>query len=449
MTFWNPVLPSVPVPPPSRVRSAIFHKVTSDPKEQLLKLVSEHYLSSKDFNGVTLAEAQQTLGIDGVETVALVSELASEGFVDVAMSGHGHVNIHIKALDLPRWDHLCDLLPRADAHGVCLYPSPRYLAGIVNHSHYAGMPFSQRLALGEPQLRYVAFELTVLERYRNDPRYSLWHNDIAGGLTVRDANAESMRDPDRIAIQDFGFCYDDQMNRGVAVYLVRLGQLTPEHQQLWNLHRLAGEYHLHPDYYRSTMLGEFHSGISIFDATLLEMCVINEMAVAMQRAPLFRQTFEIRSRPQSFAFLIRPTAKEFNDFVHLLDKILSDNMNKDFFRPEVSSQAEALRSDGRIEVERKGSIRMLGEWLDTVFVPADPDVVPEMLAVLREVRRLRQKPAHAIAPDSFDNRYYHEQRDLMRRVYGAVSSLRKILANHPAAARVKIPIQLAGKIWTQ
>jgi hypothetical protein len=260
--------------------------VTSDQKEQMLKLVGEHYLSSRDFNGITLAEAQQTLGIDPATTLAVISELATDGLVDLAISGHGHVNIHIKALDLPPWDHLHPLMPEADPRDVCLYPSPRYLVAVVDRSRYVGTPFTERLALGEPQLRHVAFDLTVLEKYRNDPRYSLWHNDIAGGLTVHDADAASMRNPDRIAIQDFGFCYDNDMTRGVAVYLRSLRRLTPEHQQLWFAHCLGGEYHLHPDYYRSTMLGEFPSGISVFDATLMEMNVINEMAIAMRRPPM-------------------------------------------------------------------------------------------------------------------------------------------------------------------
>lgn len=258
-----------------------------------------------------------------------------------------------------------------------------------------------------------------------------------------------MRDPDRIAIQDFGFCYDHQMNRAAAVYLRSLHRLTPEHQQLWYAHHLAGEYRLHPDYYRSTMLGQFPIGISIFDAVLLEMTVINEMAVAMNRPPLFRETFDDRSKLTSFGFLIRPTAKEFNEFVHLLDKLVSDNMDKRFFSPEVSAEAETPRSDGRVEVERKGSIRMLGEWLGAVFVPADSEVVPEMLGVFRDVRKLRQEPAHAIVPDKFDQRYYHEQRELMRRAYGAMSTLRKILANHPATASVEVPSELARQIWTQ
>jgi hypothetical protein len=147
--------------------------------------------------------------------------------------------------------------------------------------------------------------------------------------------------------------------------------------------------------------------------------------------------------------LIRPTAREFDGFVHLLDKLLSDNMDTRFFSPEVSSEAEKLRPDGRVEVVKKGSISMLAEWLDAVFVPADPEVIPEMLGVFREVRRLRQKPAHAIVSDKFDQGYYHEQRELMRRVYGAISSLRKILANHPSTLQLEIPRQLTGRIWTQ
>lgn len=138
-------------------------------RDRLLGLVARHYLTSRDFNGITLAEVAKDLGSAAGEICELVSELGADGLVDLAMSGHGHVNIHIKAVDLPPWEHLITLLPEADPYGVCLYPSARHLAGIVDRSHYAGTPFTEKLALGEPQLRHVAFDLTVLERYRNDP----------------------------------------------------------------------------------------------------------------------------------------------------------------------------------------------------------------------------------------------------------------------------------------
>jgi hypothetical protein len=50
----------------------------------------------------------------------------------------------------------------------------------------------------------------------------------------------------------------------------------------------------------------------------------------MGRPNLFRQDFGQygENEPRRFTFLVRPTLEEFNEFVLLLDKMLSDNLNK-------------------------------------------------------------------------------------------------------------------------
>jgi hypothetical protein len=82
------------------------------------------------------------------------------------------------------------------------------------------MPFTLRLALGDGQLEYRPFDLAVLEDYRNDPRYIYQSNDISGWISVHDEHYTSaaMREPDKVMLETFGFCYDDDMNRAVAVF---------------------------------------------------------------------------------------------------------------------------------------------------------------------------------------------------------------------------------------
>ena len=96
---------------------------------------------------------------------------------------------------------------------------------------------------------------------------------------------------------------------------------------------LTGEYQLHPDYYRPTILGEFPERISMCRALIQELQVINDMAVAIGREPLFRNDFRDHRAnvPKEFCLLIRPTCREFNNFIHVLDKLLSENINRRFF----------------------------------------------------------------------------------------------------------------------
>jgi hypothetical protein len=61
-----------------------------------------------------------------------------------------------------------------------------------------------------------------------------------------------------------------------------------------------------------------------------EMEQINELARLMGKPPLFREMYQDDKRPRGFGYLIRPTAREFTSFVGLLDKMLSDNINRRF-----------------------------------------------------------------------------------------------------------------------
>lgn len=72
-----------------------------------------------------------------------------------------------------------------------------------------------------------------------------------------------------------------------------------------------------------------------------------------------------------------------------------------------------------------------------------------MLSLFKRVRTLRQKPAHSIRNNEFDQKYVHEQRDLMRSVYHAVKVLRVVLGFHPDASNIKINRHLENElIWS-
>src|SRR5699024_9072887 len=113
---------------------------------------------------------------------------------------------------------------------------------------------------------------SVLEIYRNDPRYYYTNNDMNGRICIEDEFFESDKVPesDQILLKGFGFSYDDNLNRAVAVFLSGLASLSPEHQQIWKAKELDRSYKLHPGYYRSQILGQFPEGIPICDAILKE-----------------------------------------------------------------------------------------------------------------------------------------------------------------------------------
>ena len=301
--------------------------------------------------------------------------------------------------------------------------------------------------MGAPQLTLLSFELTVLEKYRNDPRFHYTTNDVSGQIATRSADESEMSEPDRIFLQTLGFSFDQDLNRAVAVFLWYLANLTPEHQTIWNTNRFGDEYKCHPDYWRASM-GEWPEGISVFQAFLREIAEINTICQTIGYPKLFRTEFEDYDRPRRFGFLLRPTRQEYHDFVLVLDNLMAGNLNHDFFRKALELTTETDLGDGRIRVRDKGTIELLEEWLVKMYRMDDPSPLEEIASAFRRVRRVRQRPAHAIDSDEFDQSYLTMQRELMGESLGAFESIRYILSQHPLAYDYKPKYRREDwKVW--
>jgi hypothetical protein len=409
-------------------------------KEQLLEKITKQYLESRDFNGLPLSIIKS----EKETIIALVRESNIE-----INFGDKHPNPHIKAFELDDKRTQILKIQSIGLEYACAYPTKEHLRKVVIIDEFKDRPFTLKIALGEPQLNYAAFDLSVLESYRNDPRYIYSIDDIQGWISVSDEyyRSSQMKPSDEIALQSFGFCYEKAtMNRAVAVFYRYLADLTPEHQQIWNSKILTGEYLLHPDYARSSG-GNFYEKESIFVAFIEELHTINEFSKLMGRPILFRESYR-ENRPREFGFLIRPTLKEFNSFVHLLDKMISENINKDFFQHDIPYETETERADGKLVVQEKGTIALLKEWLDVKVKTTDPKPKDEMIQTFLRIRKMRMKPAHKVDEDRFEQEYLKEQRKLVVEAYSAIRTLRLIFANHPKTKAYAVPEWLLkGEIW--
>lgn len=415
--------------------------------DNLLHAITRFYLESSQFNGIPLRELLSNKATRG-QTLEHLRSLVLEKRVAIVY-GDDHPNPHIRALpERHNPTTQAEMLKTSPLVGhACAYPLSQHLEKVVDQSKYAGEPYKLAPALGAPQLSFRTFDMMVLETYRNDPRYHYDCDDIIGrvSITSQHYGASTTSEGDRILLQNFGFAYDDDLNKYVAVFLWYLSKLSPEHQRIWQAREIRKATRLHPDYFRAAILGQFPEKVSIYKAFTEELRVINEMAAAMGRPPLFRET----GRPREFAGLLRPTSRELDAFVHLLDKMISDNLNKAFFERDVPDQAELARDDGGVEIRRLGTVQMLTRWIKKKFRLPESKPVEEMLSTFRDIRKLRQKPAHAVNENEFDQKYVHEQRELMTRAYGAVRTLRLLFTIHPAAKTVEVPKWLyEGEIWS-
>jgi hypothetical protein len=418
-------------------------------KESVLNTVTECYLKSSAFKGMSIWTLLEEFKQDWISFKSIIRELIEDemvGLIDVNSDQNPSINrtgFEPKDIQISKLDSDLPL----DGY---IYPSQKHLHSIVNPKDYEGQPYKLCLALGEKQLAYSSFELSVLEYYRNDPRYKYKNDDIRGYIYY---DEEKLKNRGKILLQSFGFSYDDDYNRAVAVFLFYLKDFTPEHQQIWKGKELQGNYKLHPDYYRNTVLGDWGEKEPICSAFLKELYIINQMAKAMGRPPLFDDDYgkEGERRPKLFGFLIRPTLEEFERFIHLFDKMLSDNINKDFSQNEVPYEDEIQRNDSKIQVQQKSTLRILDDWIREAFRTRDWEPWDESIETLRKIRKMRQKPAHKVSEDQFDQKYFKKQREIIVDAYSAVRNLRLLFANHPKVkkASIDIPDWLQdGKIWT-
>lgn len=417
--------------------------------QTLIDRVVAQYLGSGDYNGLSVHHLRVAAGVDLAAIVSLLRQAVEESTLSINF-GDTHPNPSIRAVPDLSIDEQLARLERLRSDNFVVYPTASLLQQRVNPIEYAGKPFSLRLALGAPQLDFACFELSILDYYRRDPRYRFWTNDVQATLSIGDDAYQSAEFPDKhkVLIQSFGFAYRGDFRRSVAVFLRDLDGLTPEHQQIWTAAEVSGEYKLHPDYHRAAIYGDWELRASLSEAFIEEIRVINAMCLAIGWKRLFRQEFD--QAPQGLAFLIRPTVAEFNAFVLLADKLLSDNINVAFFPPKIPREVEEIRADGKTILRSRGSIALLDEWLAKCFRTSDSQPLVEAITTLKKIRKLRQEPAHSIREDEHDESLFESQRQLFVDAYFVLKTLRLAIQNHPRAKPALASMDKRvkeGEIW--
>lgn len=440
-------------------------------RENILNEITNFYLNSRDFNGISLEDLYKKSSLKEDKFKEEIAALIKNRKIDLIYEGD-IPNPHIKPFPAPAIDKQIEKLNqyKIDDHikqseasaetfgkgdikisfvqgiGCCVYPAPEHLKNKVDWKKYVSRPFTLRLAMGEWQLRPYFFELGILAIYRNDPRYKYHTDDITGSISYVDEKL--LNASDQIFIEHFGFGFGDGGVRAVAILLTDLAKLTPEHQQIWKAKMLGGyyKYRLHPEFRRS-ILGDFYEKESIFSAFLKELEVIKDMSEKISNISLINKTFEYDEKPENFGFLILPTLREYELFCHTLDRMMSDNLNKEFFKDKIT---ESDLSEGEtMEKIDNQLIRKLEIWINKTVRFSDHGPKDEMFKTFREIRCLRSKPAHSHFKNEWSLRFYEDQKKLIKQAYTAIRTLRLILANHRNTKSVKVPDWLfKGEIRT-
>lgn len=408
----------------------------------LVSRVTEFFLASGDFNGITLAQ----LLSEGF-TVEQIRAAVGAGEIELAFYSHCS-NPHIRRLPcLPVVKQL-ELQTTEPVGHTNAYPTAATVRDSVDINQWNDKPYAKAMYLGAAELDWVGFEPSVLDRYVRDPRYTVSFTDYSGSISISDEYYESgeMQERDRVILQTFGLGYivregSKDKKRVVLVFYRYLAQLSPEHQQYWRTFESASKPKILDQYYKNSIVGDFADRTSFFSGIFAELKVIDEITQHVYGATLFRDTNE-PERLGALSIFFLPTLRNYNEFILELDKTLSDNLNKKFFKDE-QLEEETLRSDGKVVVTQKGTLRLLEEWLKKNIRWTDPNAVEEIMASLKQVRKERQAPAHKTTEDQYDPEYDEKQGRILESVYLSLMHIRRTLQKHPKAPAIELSPYIA------
>lgn len=393
----------------------------------LLKAVKKRYLKSPDFNGLHIRFSPSSS-----DEIQAAVELVEVGLVQV-VGLDDYMNIHIRPwpsrrTPLMQVEELREL--SADDYGVALYPMAKAMKQVKLPARYDDAPFSRAMARGRSTLEIAYFSPDVLEGYRNDARFRFGMSDfgINFGLTDEAHDQDDHLGKDEVSLIHLGFAYDMSRSspndpepvllRRVAAFYGDLDDLTPEHQQRWSSYQVeANGVDPHPVWF-SAQMGTWPDGVGPFQRFAQELENIGDLFENVWGTRLFRT----HAIPDDFGWILRADQREWDHFIHSLDKLLSDNLD-----------GAALDKAG---VEKKNEA---GQQLGTLarlelFMIAnhvEPDRAKWALSPLREVRAARQKPAHSLRTNVTDQTFVRKQMRLMRDVDEVLINIRQWLASHP------------------
>jgi hypothetical protein len=372
----------------------------------------------------------------------LLYELIDEGLIEV-LSEKEVINPHIKSFDfiIPT-DQQKKNIYKKTSYSV-LYPTKKALESVpVDNTK----PYSALLQKGEIQLKIIYFDIEILERYFNNPKFVIMDGGYRGKIYVKEEYMEE--DVENEYIKDYGMAYikGQHLERAVGVFVCDLAKLSSQKQMLWKVfeHHNQEKCIINPEFVDSLIMGKWTNNVWIFHALIDEMKVINEQCESMGIPELFNRTFgtHYSEMPEGFRNIFMPTLKNYYDFVLVLEKITVHNISYKTFQKDTPYIHSVDRKN---ELgEDKGSLLMLDEWLNK-NIRTQENLTELIVEPLKNIRRIRQKPAHELISNEYDVTLHQKQFDLMNNTYRAIRDLRLFFANHQLAKEVKVPEYLLSE----
>ncbi|PXX43048.1 hypothetical protein [Undibacterium pigrum] len=419
-------------------------------------LVFSFFCQSSDFNGIGLRRISKELNIDYVHSIDLIKQLVIDGTVSIQSSTNPNIigfRHHAKELQqdvLENAKHIKEsktligsfkLVSEQTEYPICVYPSKEYLKMHRDVTDFGYAKYKVALALAEPQLSFRFFETDVLERYSGEPRFDFQFQDFSGSISCKydEVGNAAMREEDQIFLKSFGLGFDAAANRVIAVLLCDLSKLSFEHQVFWSTKEIPPENcKVLKDYYDNIIEGDWIAARSVFSALIEELNAIYALTQSIFGISIFSKELQKEEPARNFTFFFSPTSKNYYEFINLLDKYLSENINRSFFEGKITLEELTPLDDSTFERKQKGTLRLLEEWITSDFNYSDKTIPAQIMAPLKKVRRERQTPAHKVYENIYDVAFIGRQKEIMESCYLSIRSIRRNLQTHPLAKNVDL-----------
>lgn len=403
-------------------------------KQEVLNRITQYYLTSHDFNGIT----KDNIGDYNIKDL---EELIIENKIFV-LSQWDDINIFIIRFDfdLPKEKQI-EYLHKERL--VAIYPTKEYLKTVDIREE---KPFTKMLAEGTEQLRILYFNVDILQMYYDNPLYKISDYGYRGYIDVVDPEADDLHSE---YIKDFGVAYPStepyDADRAIGVFLRDLSKLNYEAQCKWRgcMLRNQDQFIINKGFVDNLIYCNWVKDVWIFDALLEEIKYINLLCKNIGLPPLFKNEYSINDDElMGYKILLIPSKKNYYEFVTALEKLVVNNLNFDFFtydKIHYILPIERKNEDGTF----KGTIVLIEEWMNTNYFSANEQgqkVFKEYVtSTLRKIRKIRQVPAHDLYSNQYDKSFYRQQNELIKETYDSISQLRFIFQHHPKNKNIEIP----------